>query len=206
MATNAQGFPYPVGTDKIVDGDNAIRAVADAMPMCLVTPTPTGGATIDATTKIVSFNALSKVSLDAVFRAGFTRYTVKVRLSAASATAELQMRFRAAAAEIVVASSMISVLIDSNGASLTTSKQTSDNGIIANSGANGGIFEIEFQTAYAVANPAQWMSRGYQTAGAYSRQVFGHIGGQAGKSIDGFALYPSSGTITGSLHIIGWRA
>ena len=31
MATTPGGLPYPVGTDKVVDGDNAIRALAEAL-------------------------------------------------------------------------------------------------------------------------------------------------------------------------------
>jgi hypothetical protein len=31
MATNASGWPYPVGTDAVRDGDNAIKAIADAL-------------------------------------------------------------------------------------------------------------------------------------------------------------------------------
>jgi len=31
MATTANGLPYPVGTDKVVDGDDAIRALAEAI-------------------------------------------------------------------------------------------------------------------------------------------------------------------------------
>lgn len=31
MATTAGGLPYPVGTDRVVDGDNAIRALAEAL-------------------------------------------------------------------------------------------------------------------------------------------------------------------------------
>lgn len=29
MATNAAGFPYPLGTDRVMDGDDAIKALAD---------------------------------------------------------------------------------------------------------------------------------------------------------------------------------
>lgn len=32
MGTTANGMPYPEGTDKVVDGDNAIRALAEAIP------------------------------------------------------------------------------------------------------------------------------------------------------------------------------
>lgn len=31
MATTPTGLPYPVGTDRVVDGDNAIRALAEAV-------------------------------------------------------------------------------------------------------------------------------------------------------------------------------
>lgn len=31
MATTTWGLPYPVGTDKVVDGDNAIKALAEAV-------------------------------------------------------------------------------------------------------------------------------------------------------------------------------
>lgn len=31
MATTSGGLPYPVGTDKVVDGDNQIRALAEAV-------------------------------------------------------------------------------------------------------------------------------------------------------------------------------
>lgn len=35
MAATAGGWPYPVGTDKVVDGDNAIKAVADVAELRL---------------------------------------------------------------------------------------------------------------------------------------------------------------------------
>lgn len=31
MAQTAKGFPYPVGTDRVMDGDNAIQALAEAV-------------------------------------------------------------------------------------------------------------------------------------------------------------------------------
>jgi hypothetical protein len=31
MATTASGYPYPVGTDRVMDGDDAIHALADAI-------------------------------------------------------------------------------------------------------------------------------------------------------------------------------
>src|SRR5262245_8593149 len=31
MATTTKGFPYPVGTDRVMDGDDAIKALAEAV-------------------------------------------------------------------------------------------------------------------------------------------------------------------------------
>lgn len=31
MATTGKGFPYPVGTDRVMDGDNTIQALAEAV-------------------------------------------------------------------------------------------------------------------------------------------------------------------------------
>ena len=53
MASTPSGLPYPVGTDKVVDGDNAIKALAEAIEarggglriesrVLLVTCDPTG--------------------------------------------------------------------------------------------------------------------------------------------------------------------
>lgn len=35
MANTSTGLPYPVGTDKVVDGDNQIKALADALTLQL---------------------------------------------------------------------------------------------------------------------------------------------------------------------------
>jgi hypothetical protein len=43
MATTAGGLPYPVGTDKVRDGDNAIKALAEALDARSVTPGSTYG-------------------------------------------------------------------------------------------------------------------------------------------------------------------
>jgi hypothetical protein len=35
MATTPKGYPYPIGTDRVVDGDNAIQALATAVDTIL---------------------------------------------------------------------------------------------------------------------------------------------------------------------------
>lgn len=62
MANTPRGFPYPVGTDRVMDGDNAIQALAQAvndrlgnMAGGLVTITPSAADT--ATTTAVTYPA-----------------------------------------------------------------------------------------------------------------------------------------------------
>jgi hypothetical protein len=46
MATTPKGYPYPVGTDRVADGDNAIRALAEAVESLLgVAATGSGAIT-----------------------------------------------------------------------------------------------------------------------------------------------------------------
>jgi hypothetical protein len=42
MASTARGYPYPVGTDRVMDGDDAIKALAQAVNDKLGGPTVTG--------------------------------------------------------------------------------------------------------------------------------------------------------------------
>lgn len=42
MATNPKGYPYPLGTDRVMDGDNAIQALADAVAAKLGQQVATG--------------------------------------------------------------------------------------------------------------------------------------------------------------------
>lgn len=42
----ARGFPYPVGTDRVMDGDNAIRALAEKVDTDTGRPTAAGAVSV----------------------------------------------------------------------------------------------------------------------------------------------------------------
>jgi len=46
MATNAKGYPYPLGTDRVMDGDDVIHALADAVAAKLGQQVATGQASV----------------------------------------------------------------------------------------------------------------------------------------------------------------
>lgn len=76
MATTNRGWPYPVGTDAVVDGDNAIRAVAEKLDNNL-------GLTL---IKTVQTDGTSTIILDNVFTPNFMSYHVSFSLRHSIAT------------------------------------------------------------------------------------------------------------------------
>jgi len=68
MATTAKGFPYPVGTDRVMDGDDAIKALAEKVD------TAVGVAAAGSFTSSVPTALNTPVSTAVTFPAG--RFTV----------------------------------------------------------------------------------------------------------------------------------
>lgn len=81
MATTAKGFPYPIGTDRVMDGDDAIKALAEAVGNY-------HGARIWATQVSVSVAAAASGNAAVTFPAGlFTAAPVCVASVALNSTA-----------------------------------------------------------------------------------------------------------------------
>jgi hypothetical protein len=59
MASTIKGYPYPVGTDRVMDGDNAIQALAEAVEAdaCLTKAATTGQSVATNQLANVSWNA-----------------------------------------------------------------------------------------------------------------------------------------------------
>lgn len=78
MATTAKGFPYPLGTDRVMDGDDAIKALAQKIDTAL-------GLMASGTTSVVLSNQ-SQSSTTVTFPAGRFTATPAVTASTASGT------------------------------------------------------------------------------------------------------------------------
>lgn len=62
MATTGRGLPYPVGTDLIVDGDNAIRALAEALdPLWNALTMDSNWLRFDATYRLAAYRVIAGV-------------------------------------------------------------------------------------------------------------------------------------------------
>jgi hypothetical protein len=59
MALTARGYPYPVGTDRVMDGDNAIKALADKVDQRL-----NGGTwAVQMSVPFTALNTLTNVAI-----------------------------------------------------------------------------------------------------------------------------------------------
>jgi hypothetical protein len=99
VATTPNGLPYPLGTDHVVDGDDAIRALADALDTLLLTPwtpyTPTyanfnpGASVVTARSKKVgkTVQSLGRIVMGAGF-AMFGNPTITLPYPAAHAAGQ----------------------------------------------------------------------------------------------------------------------
>lgn len=90
MATTPnKGWPYPVGTDFVVDGDNAIRAVADMldarMGMYVLPPASVVNGTINADGSVTCNASSGWVELRNVFDARFRFFRVVFNIKGANA-------------------------------------------------------------------------------------------------------------------------
>lgn len=92
MAQTTRGWPYPVGTDYVVDGDNAMRAISERLDSVLGL---TRLATIDMT-------GLSAAIFDGYFSPNFWAYRIEYNIRV-SGGANVNMNLRNAGVDVVTA-------------------------------------------------------------------------------------------------------
>lgn len=76
MATTAHGYPYPLGTDRVMDGDDVIHALADAIDTKL-------GVSANGVATIANVPVTTLASVSVTFPAG--RFTVAPQVVATRA-------------------------------------------------------------------------------------------------------------------------
>lgn len=162
------------------------------------------GAGLDLITT-QNFNAVSSVSLDNVFSPTYDNYRAVCVLTS-TASAAIRMRLRASGVDNS-SNNYIEQLFVVNGTgtglSRTTTTSWSDLGAVGNNGA--------FQTAL-VADFFKPATSDYTTffanisrvdSGAYIHIVSASQGDAV--AFDGFTLFPSSGTFSGSISVYGYK-
>lgn len=187
-------------TDSIAAAAPGLRLI---VPSSVAVGSGTGSANANG---YVTFSGVSSVSLNNVFSSTYDSYRVIVTLTAASTSANLQPRFRASGTDssasyynahmyLVSGTGTGTVQQDANISSMNTGDFTST---------SQGIVVLDIFNVFAAAVTAF----NYQVGMSYSTASRSFVGSgihNVSTSYDGITIRPSSGTITGSVAVYGYK-
>jgi hypothetical protein len=201
MATVTPNYswPVPTSTDLVKDGAVAIEALGDAID-ATVFGLPTGALKHINTT---SFSAVASQSINDVFSATYNNYKIILNCTGTGGFTNL-IRFRVGGADNSTANyNWSQVARDSTSTTVSAT---------AGSGVTAGELGNQYVTANAqiidVFNPFladETLYSTMQTILSGSTQIFRLTGGGLNltTSFTGFTIFPSSGTITGTIRVYG---
>lgn len=183
-------------TQSQVDG-----LVSDAPGLKLIVPTSVTGGTVGATGAI-TFSSVSSLSVNSFITSTYNKY--KIYLDVTNSTlAQCYFRFRTGTTD--KASEYYGAGFKSNYAGATGSNQAKNNGT------EGWVCQIATSAAFVDFDlyKASGTTAGIKglSSDQYDAQVimFAYWNNGLTSSVDGFTIYPSSGTMSGTLRIYGYK-
>lgn len=198
-------FPTPADTDLVKNGADAIRDLGDAVDTAMNTAlgTKKSGLVLLNTT---SFSAVSSQSINDVFSATYLHYVLVLTAISTNDT-DINFRWRVSGAD----NSTSNYSWAQAGTFATTGTFSGGN---AN---NAAQFRITGSNAansqkfgtYTLYNPFATDTSGFTGHLSYSSGTANYFAGSIGggfngtTSFTGFTIYPTAGTITGSLSVYG---
>jgi hypothetical protein len=204
--TTNNGWPTPVATDLVKDGWEAIKDLGDAIDTTLGVYAPsTPGLTLINTT---SFSAVSSVSLPAsTFTTNYKRYRVMIKATS-SAGADMNFRLRAAGTD-ATGTDYKAQTLEGNGTTISAQRTNLNywyvaGGYVGTTGESTSIFEV--------ANPAQTVKTQSLTMSSNDGLVAANIRvylqasfHDVAASYDSGTIFPSTGTISGSVSVYAFN-
>jgi hypothetical protein len=213
-STPIYGFPYPDPSDLVANypalGQQLAEDIEDVLPTIggLAPSAPTtiansaGTATFAANT--VTFTTVNSVSLNGCFTSSYSNYRIVLRITAATANANVNMRLRAAGTD-----TSAGYYYGSNYADFGS----------ATGGFESGSNQNEYRFTFALTTVTSGVMDIFspQLAAVTTIHHYGLNAGTAGNSrsgggisnnstvFDGFTLLPSSGTLSGTVSVYGYR-
>lgn len=154
-----------------------------------------------------TFSAAASVSVNNCFTSTYANYRVLINISAATANADFYMRYRVGG-------------VDATGSDYVTQRIQQSGGTVSGSGTGAtqayiGILSNPYPTASAttidVLDPqiAAWSkimgSYMYQDSGTSVYNHYISVVHRAATAYDGFSLIPSSGNVSGTVRVYGYR-
>lgn len=200
--TANKGWPYPVGTDPVVDGDNAIKAVADALDArvgaYVVVPTSVVGGTVNADGSITCNQSSGYVELRGVFTARYRFYRILYSISGSASTA-LTARTMIGTSQQLGASDYANSFMTVSGATVGAGTANQSFAYLSSPSAAAAHGEVLVFDPTAATSPTRLHSAGSggtQYAAASSVRA-------AAVAEDGFAIGKTSGTTLGTVKVFG---
>jgi len=190
-------WPVPVNTDYVKDGAEAIKDLGDAID-ATVFGLPSGGLTLITT---ATFSAVSNFSVNSCFSATYNNYLI-IGSTLTNALRDVGFRLRASATDSTTGYYGKEL---QNYAGAPVSKSNASAGFyqVANT-TDQGLVTVTIQNPFAAVKTS-WFSNGIAGGGGtfFCNQTSNTH--DVASSYDGFSLVPTTGTMTGTLTVYGYR-
>jgi len=210
-STPIYGFPYPQSTDLVADYptlgqelatdvETVISGLGSGLNLMTPTSIANSGGTATLTSGTVTFTTVTSVSLNGCFTSTYTNYRVIIDV-VGTGTYDLNGRYRAAGT-------------DASGANYDTQVLLADASTVLGGQSTGATF---FLVSYlnTADGGADLLVEGPQAAVPTTHLGQAHRGGarisqHAGRhslstAYDGLTLYPTGGTISGTVTVYGYK-
>jgi hypothetical protein len=197
--TTNYNWPIPEDTDLVKDGAEAIRDLGNAIDTTV--DGLGGGGLIHIETRTVS--AAAAESFNNVFSADYDFYKVIMSLTN-STSLVLTMRYRTSGTDNSTSNYYTQTLQASN-TSVTASRVNNAGNLftVSNNYGGSGIFLLEIGNPFA--NNKETNTFASAPRGAFSEVNIRGNNFFANTSFDGFSVIASTGNITGSISVFGYR-
>ena len=189
------GFPYPDPSDLVANYPALGQQLAEDVEDEIIA---SGGLSHINTT---TFSAVSSVSINNVFTSTYDNYKVILK-STQTVADNLFIRFRVGGSDNTTSNYTYYQFRGSGGSTLSQSITSDTQQIDPVGGTGRKYITIDFF------DPAPALFTGYNiVAGNQSTLGVGLFFGQFGAStaFDGFSMYPTTGTITGTIRVYGYK-
>jgi hypothetical protein len=184
-------------------------ALDSELGLSLITPTSvatTGGSNSISTTGAVSFTSASAISLNGCFSSTYDNYRINFQTTTISTGSDVDLLLYGRSNGVNTTTSTVSERIVQWSTTITGGETTNGRfGASSNTYSNFSQYSIEIKAPF-LSQRTIWNSSGsYVSNGGVPYQVLimGYV--DLSTSFDGITFYPSSGTITGTVRIYGYR-
>lgn len=204
MPTTANnGWTIPADTDLVKDGAAAIRTLGNAIDTTLGVYSKGGLVKLNTTT----FSAASSQSINDVFSTTYDNYKILINLTATSASSTIQYRMRVSGADNT-ASTYNDVNFRANGAGSSTTQNLNQNvgtlAITHSTTITKGISVDMFSPFLSAVTTFNATTGNLDNVNNQIGVYLAGGGHNTASSFTGISIFPSTGTFSGTITILGY--